>query len=61
MDLVSRFRLGQRPGGDAQVMQDAAFGSGGNCMHGIEPQSIEAIVTQPVNRILNRERAHLWP
>ena len=53
---VSRGKLAD---GAAQLVQHRDLARLGDGVHGIEPQPVEAIFAQPVQRVLDREGAHL--
>ena len=53
-------RVGELSGGDAEIVQHRDFaGLGQDVVGRIEPQPVEAIVAQPMQRVLDRESAHL--
>ncbi len=58
MDVTAGFR-GEIADRAAELMQHRDFAELGDGMHRIEPQPVEAVFAQPVQRILDREGAHL--
>src|SRR4029079_5738399 len=54
MDVTTAF-LRQRSGGKAEIVQDLRFTRRDNRMHSIEPQPVETVVAQPIQRILDEE------
>ena len=58
MDVAAGLR-GEFADREAEIVQHRDFAGLGDGVHGIEPQPVEAIVAQPIQRILDREGAHL--
>ena len=58
MDVAVGFR-GEPAHGDAEIVQHRGFAEFGDRMHRIQPQPVEAVVAQPVQRVLDREGADL--
>ena len=58
MDVAAGFR-GEFADANAEIVQHRGFAEFGDRMHRIQPQPVETVVAQPVQRVLDREGADL--